>query len=270
MAAENHTGIAGPSQQIEELVGIARAMVADGSINQGEIEFLKKWLLRKIDSDEQRLLHDLYGRVEATLTKGALGEREKDELLGMLSQIAAGDLDFVDDLRSTVPPSLPQQIQAPKPFDQLHVDHLPRGGWNTQKPPAGNKIDINLFFKSALLVGAIFACAWWVWFVVGSTTEPARFTERVSSSRFGSDWPFSFSEGAVGCEEKAVGDTIRPMVTLANGEQVWGLNGAALGVGGYLDHRVFLSRDPVTGAYTKGNDTVGQLIQIGLELCQRN
>lgn len=245
-------------------------MVADGRINQGEIEFLKKWLLRKIDSDEQRLLHDLYGRVEATLIKGALDERERDELLGTLSQIADRDLDFIGDLRPILPYALPREIKANEPSDQLNVDHVPKGGWTTQKPPTSDKIDRNFSFKSALLVGAIFACAWWVWFVVGSTTEPARITERVSSSRFGSDWPFSFSEGAVGCEEKAAGDTMRPMVTLANGEQVWGLNGAALGVGGYLDHRVFLSRDPVTGAYTKGNDTVGQLIQIGLELCQRN
>ncbi|MDX0297991.1 hypothetical protein GOC49_04580 [Sinorhizobium meliloti] len=270
MAAENHTGIAGPSRQIEELVGIARAMVADGRINQGEIEFLKKWLLRKIDSDEQRLLHDLYGRVEATLIKGALDERERDELLGTLSQIADRDLEFIGDLRPILPYAVPREIEAIKASDQLHVDHVPKGGWTTQKPPTGDKIDRSIFFKSTVLVGAIFAAAWWIWFVVDNTTEPARVTHQVSSSQYGSDWPFSFSEGALGCEEKTAGGTIRPMVTLTNGKQVWGLNGAAIGVGEYLDHRVFLPRDPVTGAYAKGSDTVARLIQTGLELCRRN
>ena len=32
------------SRQIDELIGIARGLTADGKINQTEIEFLQKWL----------------------------------------------------------------------------------------------------------------------------------------------------------------------------------------------------------------------------------
>jgi hypothetical protein len=32
------------SRQIDELIGIARGLVADDQINQAEVEFLQKWL----------------------------------------------------------------------------------------------------------------------------------------------------------------------------------------------------------------------------------
>ncbi|MGS1017092.1 hypothetical protein [Allosphingosinicella humi] len=32
------------SRQIDELIGIARGVVADGTLNQAEVEFLQKWL----------------------------------------------------------------------------------------------------------------------------------------------------------------------------------------------------------------------------------
>lgn len=32
------------SRQIDELIGIARGLIADDQINQSEVEFLRKWL----------------------------------------------------------------------------------------------------------------------------------------------------------------------------------------------------------------------------------
>lgn len=32
------------SRQVDELIGLARGLAADGSINKAEVEFLQKWL----------------------------------------------------------------------------------------------------------------------------------------------------------------------------------------------------------------------------------
>ena len=51
------------SRQVDELIGLARGLIADGSINQAEVEFLEKWLVTNLSVSRQPLIATLYDRV---------------------------------------------------------------------------------------------------------------------------------------------------------------------------------------------------------------
>lgn len=68
------------SRQIDELIGIARGLVADGQINQAEAEFLQKWLAANAAISDQPVIRVLYQRVSEVLADGVLDEHEAAEL----------------------------------------------------------------------------------------------------------------------------------------------------------------------------------------------
>lgn len=51
------------SRQIDELIGLARGLIADGSINQAEAEFLQKWLAANGSVSSHPLLAALYNQL---------------------------------------------------------------------------------------------------------------------------------------------------------------------------------------------------------------
>lgn len=92
------------SRQIDELIGIARGIAADGNINQTEIEFLQKWLVANIDISDQPLLRTLYRRVNEILSDGVVDEEEKEELLDTLNRFSTRDFELGETLKSTTLP----------------------------------------------------------------------------------------------------------------------------------------------------------------------
>ncbi|MFB9985593.1 hypothetical protein ACFSOZ_11920 [Mesorhizobium newzealandense] len=53
--------------QIDELIGIARGLAADGLINQAEVEFLQSWLATNADISDQPIIRALYERTNEIL-----------------------------------------------------------------------------------------------------------------------------------------------------------------------------------------------------------
>jgi NAD-dependent DNA ligase len=98
------------SRQIDELVGIARGLLADGHINQAEVEFLQKWLAANVEISDQPLIRVLYARVNEVLADGAVDEDEKAELFDSLSKFSDGDFELGEVLKAT---SLPLCDPAP-------------------------------------------------------------------------------------------------------------------------------------------------------------
>lgn len=99
------------TRQIDELVGLARGLVADGVVNQAEVEFLQKWLAANIGAIEQPFLYRLYKRVVDILSDGVVDASEKAELLETLSCFANSDFELGETLRAT---TLPLCTPAPK------------------------------------------------------------------------------------------------------------------------------------------------------------
>lgn len=107
MAFENHNILGGDritSRQVDELIGIARGLAADGSINQAEVEFLQKWLVANLDISDQPLLRTLYRRVNEILADGVVDEEETAELLDTLNRFSSRDIELGETLKSTTLP----------------------------------------------------------------------------------------------------------------------------------------------------------------------
>lgn len=71
---------------IDELIGMARGIVADTTVNQKEAEFLRSWMEANVSFCEDRIVNQLYCRVHEMLIDGVLDEEERLELLGILRE----------------------------------------------------------------------------------------------------------------------------------------------------------------------------------------
>src|SRR6266487_604227 len=89
------------SRQIDELIGIARGLVADGQINQPEVEFLQKWLAANAIISDQPVIRVLYRRVNQMLADNVLDEEEKIELLDTLNSFSSRDFELGEVLKSS-------------------------------------------------------------------------------------------------------------------------------------------------------------------------
>ncbi len=96
--------------QLDELLGVARGLLADGQINQDEVEFLETWLLANRDMSDLPVVNALYLRVREMLADGVVDEEDKAELLETLRHLSGRDLSQVEALRGN---SLPLCNPAP-------------------------------------------------------------------------------------------------------------------------------------------------------------
>src|ERR1700752_4548484 len=72
-------------RQIDELIGIARGLCADGVLNDAEVEFLQKWLVVNADVSKQPVVTRLYNRVRHILSDGFVDDDERFELFETLN-----------------------------------------------------------------------------------------------------------------------------------------------------------------------------------------
>lgn len=98
------------SRQIDELIGIARGLVADDAINQAEIEFLQRWLAANVHVSGHPLISTLYRRINEVLADGFLDDDEKAELLDTLGRFSNRDFEIGESLKAT---TLPLDSPAP-------------------------------------------------------------------------------------------------------------------------------------------------------------
>jgi len=98
------------SRQIDELVGLARGIAADGIINQSEIEFLQKWLAANMAISDQPMIRRLYDRVNDILADGIVDVDEARDLLDTLDSFSNRDFELGEVMKSS---SLPLCDPAP-------------------------------------------------------------------------------------------------------------------------------------------------------------
>ena len=92
------------SRQVDELIGIARGIAADGVLNQPEVEFLQKWLAANSSLSDQPLIRTLYQRVADILGDGVADAEECGELLDTLNSFSTRDFELGEVLKSTTLP----------------------------------------------------------------------------------------------------------------------------------------------------------------------
>ncbi|KJS02301.1 MAG: hypothetical protein VR65_06070 [Desulfobulbaceae bacterium BRH_c16a] len=77
---------------IDELVGLARGILADGSANIKEAQFLLAWLESNAKYANDRIINSLFSRIKAMLSDNLLDKEEEDELLSLLRSITGEQL----------------------------------------------------------------------------------------------------------------------------------------------------------------------------------
>lgn len=98
------------ARQMDELIGLARGLSADGTINQAEAEYLHKWLVACADVRENPLVAPLLSRLSDMLADGKLDPDEASELLETLHNFSGSDFELGEPLKAA---SLP--LDAPLP-----------------------------------------------------------------------------------------------------------------------------------------------------------
>lgn len=88
------------SRQIDELIGLARGVAADGTINQSEVEFLQKWLAANMAISDQPMIRRLYDRVNTILADGIADADECRDLLETLNSFSNRDFELGEVLKS--------------------------------------------------------------------------------------------------------------------------------------------------------------------------
>lgn len=91
-------------RQVDELIGLAKGISADGAIHQSEVEFLQTWLAANLAVSGQPLIRTLYDRVTEILSDGVVDEEEKTELLATLQSFVAPKSELGEALKATTLP----------------------------------------------------------------------------------------------------------------------------------------------------------------------
>jgi hypothetical protein len=97
-------------RQINELLGLAHGLIADGKVDQSEVEFLQKWLVANRDVSDNPVTANLLCRVNAMLADGILDNEESTELFETLRKFSGGDFELGEVLKSC---ELPLDNPAP-------------------------------------------------------------------------------------------------------------------------------------------------------------
>lgn len=98
-------------RNIDELIGICKGIIADGSIIQSESEFLLDWMGKNQDAAHQWPANVLYERIAQYLSDGILDKEESNELMDLLKKITGGEK-IAEEIQSMAS-SLPLDIPAP-------------------------------------------------------------------------------------------------------------------------------------------------------------
>lgn len=91
-------------RQVHELIGIARGLLADGHLNDGEIDFLHRWLAASDGARANPLVSQLVSRLDAALADGVIDDDERADLISTMQALTANDFELGEALKSTTLP----------------------------------------------------------------------------------------------------------------------------------------------------------------------
>ena len=73
---------------IDELIGLAKGIIADEQINTAEAKYLCSWMERNTKYCDDKIIHSMYARIRSMLVDNVLDHSEKEELLILLKSIS--------------------------------------------------------------------------------------------------------------------------------------------------------------------------------------
>lgn len=91
-------------RQVSELIGVARGLVADGELNDHEIEFLHRWLAANSSSQANPMVALLLERIRDIYADGYVDESERNDLTDTLIAISGNNFELGEVLKSSTLP----------------------------------------------------------------------------------------------------------------------------------------------------------------------
>ena len=91
-------------RQVNELIGIARGLVADDHLNDLEIEYLHKWLAANESVTNNPIIATLITRLEEVFVDGVIDDDERADLTQTLVELTGSDFEVGEALKSTTLP----------------------------------------------------------------------------------------------------------------------------------------------------------------------
>ncbi len=91
-------------RQVDELIGMAKGISADGVLNNSELDYLVRWLVANRDITSEPIVAILYERIRAMLADGVFDEEERAALLETLQAFGSSPMEMGEVMRSTTIP----------------------------------------------------------------------------------------------------------------------------------------------------------------------
>lgn len=99
-------------RKADELIGICRGIMADGTINQKEAEFIISWINSNCDLVSKYPFNIVYSRISEMLSDSYLSDDEKDDLFDLMQKLTGGEI--IDEDAESMSSTLPLCSPAPK------------------------------------------------------------------------------------------------------------------------------------------------------------
>lgn len=97
-------------REVNELIGLAHGIIADGVVNKAEVDYLQKWLVAHEAAAGSPVVSKLLNRVDAILADGVVDSEEAADLFSVLQRLAGGDFELGETVKAT---TLPLDEPAP-------------------------------------------------------------------------------------------------------------------------------------------------------------
>jgi NAD-dependent DNA ligase len=96
-------------RQTDTLIGLSKGLLADGSINQKEAEYLHNWLVQNRHASANPMVQNLFEKIDLMLEDGVLDDEESHELFALLGSltgepVATGEVPKTTSLPIDLPP----------------------------------------------------------------------------------------------------------------------------------------------------------------------
>jgi len=91
-------------RQVTEMIGLSRGLLADGQLNDSEIDYLYKWLAASKGATSNPLIGKIFDRMTEMLSDNVIDDDERAEMISTLNELCGNDFEIGETLKSTTLP----------------------------------------------------------------------------------------------------------------------------------------------------------------------
>lgn len=91
-------------RQVDELIGLAKGVTADGVLADSELDFLVRWLVTNKEITDDPIVAALYHQIQSMLSDGVFTLEERSDLFGILQDFGSHPMEMGEPMLSTAIP----------------------------------------------------------------------------------------------------------------------------------------------------------------------